>query len=125
MESGRYTDGSPFVPTNVAFAPSGGFNVADGYGSHFIHQYDQDARWVRSRGGPGRETGKFQTPHGICLDDRPGQDAALVVADRANARIQYFSLDGTPLVERMDNDTVSFPAHFDIRGSELLIADLH
>ncbi|KAJ3053561.1 hypothetical protein HK102_011685, partial [Quaeritorhiza haematococci] len=26
-----------FAPTNVAFAPDGGFFVADGYGSHYIH----------------------------------------------------------------------------------------
>ena len=64
----------------------------------------------------------MRTPHGIWLDDRPGRDAALVVADRANARLQYFTLDGqfVSIVEGL-----SFPAHFDIRGSELLVPDLH
>ena len=52
----------------------------------------------------------------------PGRTPALVVADRANARLQYFTLDGkhagfvTGLL---------FPAHFDIRGDVLLAPDLH
>ena len=45
----------------------------------------------------GNEPGKMQTPHGIWLDDRPGREPSLVVADRANARLQYFTLDGKHL----------------------------
>ena len=44
------------------------------------------------------------------------------VVDRANARLQYFTLDGLPLKVVQG---VSFPAHFDIRGDVLLVADLH
>ena len=69
--------------------------------------------------------GQFQTPHGIWLDNRPGHEPALVVADRANARLQYFSLDGNPQADKMINGMVSFPAHFDTRGKELLVPDLH
>ena len=122
LEPGVYQKVGQFSPTNVAFAPDGGFYVADGYGSHYIHQYDKNARWVRTWGGAGKEPGKMQTPHGIWLDDRPGRERALVVADRANARLQYFTLDGKHL--SFVND-VSFPAHFDIRGTELLVPDLH
>jgi len=111
----------PYKPTNVAFAPDGGFYVGDGYGSHFIHQYDKDAKWVRTWGGIGTEPGKFNTPHGLWLDDRPGREPSLVVADRANARLQYFTLDGKFL--SMVHD-VQFPAHFDIRGEVLLVPDL-
>jgi hypothetical protein len=121
-EAGVYTDIKQFRPTNVAFAPDGGFYVADGYGSHYIHQYDKDAKWIRTWGGVGTENGKMRTPHGIWLDDRPGREAALVVADRANARLQYFTLDGKFLSLV---DSVSFPAHFDIRGTDLLVPDLH
>lgn len=124
VESGKYADVTDFNPTNMAFAPDGGFYAADGYGSHFIHQYDRAARWVRSWGGAGTEIGRFQTPHGIWLDDRPGHAPALVVADRANARLQYFTLDGQPIPERLVTD-VSFPADFDTRGTKLLVADLH
>jgi len=64
----------------------------------------------------------MKTPHGLWLDDRPGREPTLVVADRANARLQYFSLDGKHLSFVQD---VSFPAHFDIRGEVLLVPDLH
>ncbi|HJT77494.1 MAG TPA: peptidase [Gemmataceae bacterium] len=111
-----------FRPTNVAFGPDGGFYVADGYGSNFIHQYDKDGRWVRTWGGAGLEAGKMNTPHGIWFDNRPGRQPALVVADRANARLQYFTLDGKPAGFVHD---VLFPAHFDIRGDVLLVPDLH
>jgi hypothetical protein len=121
-EAGVYKSLEQFRPTNVAFAPDGGFYVADGYGSHFIHQYDKDAKWIRTWGGVGTEEGKMQTPHGLWLDNRPGREPALVVADRANARLQYFTLDGK---FQSIVSGVSFPAHFDIRGSELLVPDLH
>ena len=78
-------EGSRYSPTNVAFAPDGGFYVGDGYGSNYIHQYDKDAKWVRTFGGTGDEPGKFKTPHGLWLDDRPGREPQLVVADRGNA----------------------------------------
>ena len=39
----------------------------------------------------------MQTPHGLWLDNRPGREPSLVVADRANARLQYFTLDGKHL----------------------------
>ncbi len=116
---GKFGD---FKPTNVAFHPDGGFYVADGYGSHFIHQFDKDAKLIRTFGGEGDAPGKFKTPHGIWVDDRPGREVALVIADRANARLQYMSLDGQPQSILHD---VLFPAHFDIRGDVLLVPDLH
>jgi hypothetical protein len=64
----------------------------------------------------------MRTPHGLWLDDRPGRDPSLVVADRANARLQYFTLDGKHAGFVKD---VLFPAHFDIRGDVLLVPDLH
>ena len=64
----------------------------------------------------------MKTPHGLWLDNRPGRVPSLVVADRANARLQYFTLDGKFLGFVRE---VSFPAHFDIRGDVLLVPDLH
>ena len=123
QEPDVYKDKARYVPTNVAFSPDGGFYIGDGYGSHYIHQYDKDANWIRTFGGEGTAPGKFRTPHGLWLDDRPGREAQLVVADRANARLQYLSLDGQP--QSVLENTVSFPAHFDIRGDVLLCPDLH
>jgi hypothetical protein len=123
VETGKYDDPkAKYSPTNVAFAPDGGFYIADGYGSNYIHQYDKGARWVRTFGGTGDAPGLFKTPHGLWLDDRPGRDAVLIVADRANARLQTFTTDGKPLAVVPG---VSFPAHFDTRGDVLLVPDLH
>lgn len=121
-ESKLYDAPEKYSPTNVAFGPDGGIYVADGYGSNYIHQYDRDGKYVRSFGGKGTEPGRFQTPHGIWIDDRPGRDPLLIVADRANARLQYLTLDGKP-VSIVGN--VSYPAHFDIQGTNLLVPDLH
>jgi hypothetical protein len=111
-----------YSPTNLAFAPDGGIYVGDGYGSHFIHQYDAKNNLVRSFGGVGTGKGQLRTPHGIWLDDRPGRKPSLVVADRANARLQYFTLDGKHL--SVIND-VSFPADIDTQGEIMLVPDLH
>ncbi len=123
VETGLYDDpNTRYSPTNIAFAPDGGFYIADGYGSHYIHQYDVDAKHVRSWGGKGEEPGKMKTPHGLWLDDRPGREPSLIVADRANARMQYFTLDGKHLGFIQD---VNFPADIDIQGEVLLVPDLH
>jgi hypothetical protein len=111
-----------FSPTNVAFAPDGGFYVADGYGSNYIHQYDKNANYVRTWGGTGESPGLYRTPHGIWFDARPGREPGVVIADRANGRLQYTTPDGAFVSE---NRSVSFPAHFDIRGDVLLVPDLH
>ena len=62
LEPGVYKDNMPFVPTNVCFAPDGGFYIADGYGSSYIHQYDSKANWTRTFGGPGSDLGQCHTP---------------------------------------------------------------
>ena len=121
-DPGVYKDKMKFSPTNICFGPNGDFYVADGYGSDFIHQYDKNAKWIRTWGGTGSEKGQMKTPHGIWLDDRPGRKPSLVVADRANARLQYFTLDGKHI--EFVND-VSFPADIDIQGEVMLVSDLH
>ena len=121
-ESGVYQKAEQYCPTNVAFAPDGGFYVGDGYGSSYIHQYDKDAHWIRTWGGAGSEPGKLRCPHGLCFDDRPGRTPSLVVADRANARLQYFTADGKHLgfVAGLPH-----PCHFSLRNEEMVVPDLH
>jgi sugar lactone lactonase YvrE len=125
VEPGVYADPKvKYSPTNVCFSPDGGFYIADGYGSHYIHQYDKDATWVRTWGGEGEEAGKMKTPHGLWLDNRPGREPSIVVADRANARLQYFTLDGKH-ISFINKPHLAFPAAIDTQGDVMLVPDLH
>lgn len=121
-EAGVYDDSTKYVPTNIAIASNGDFYVADGYGKSYIHQYNAKAEYIRSWGGVGDAAGKMNCCHGIWIDTRSGQEE-IVVADRANVRLQYFTMDGQHL--RFVTGDLSYPCHFDQRGDDLLIPDLH
>lgn len=110
-----------FMPTNYAFLPDGGFFLADGYGSYRVHRYDKNGNWVSMFGEPGNGPGQFNTPHGIALDRRPGREPSVVVADRANKRLQWFTLDGKHLKTL---DGFILPANLDSLGDLLLVPDL-
>ena len=123
VESGKYDDPkTPYSPTNINFMPDGGFVIGDGYGSHYLHQYNKDGKWIRTWGGNGDEPGKMKTPHGHWLDNRLGRKPAIAVCDRANARLQYFDLEGKHLGFVKE---LSFPADIDIQGETMLVSDLH
>ena len=77
----------------VVFAPDGRLFVGDGYGRSWVHLYDAQRKYLRSIGGPGKDDGKFQTPHGLWLDRR-GKEPLLLVCDRENHRLQWFTLAG-------------------------------
>ena len=105
MKAGVYAEGEDthpqktwgrdrFLPTNFAFLDDGGFLLSDGYGAYYIHHYDKDGNWQSCFGGPGPGKGKFDTPHGLWMDQRPGRKPAVVVADRAHHTLQYLSLTG-------------------------------
>ncbi|MBG90112.1 MAG: peptidase [Verrucomicrobiales bacterium] len=110
-----------FRATNVNFLPNGGYCLGDGYGSGYMHLYDKNDKYVSSFGGGGTANGKFKTPHGQWLDQRDGK-AKIVVCDRANARLQWFSLDGSHI---RTQDGLLFPADIDIQGDLMLVPDLH
>jgi hypothetical protein len=110
-----------FMPTNYAFLPDGGFYVADGYGSYRIHRYDKHGHWKSMFGTPGKKDGEFNTPHGIWIDNRPGREPSVVVADRANGRLQWFTLEGKHLKTL---DGFLLPANIDTRGDVMLVPDL-
>ncbi len=83
--------GPPFNrPTNVAVAPNGDLYVCDGYGNARVHRFTADGELIQSWGEPGTGPGQFYLPHGICVADN-GQ---VLVTDRENDRIQFFSPDG-------------------------------
>jgi hypothetical protein len=92
-ESGHYPNPARYKPTDVSVASDGSVFIADGYGSSWVHKYTSEGEYVLSIGGPGKEPGKFRTPHGLYVDER-GEEPRLLVADRENGRLQVFDLDG-------------------------------
>lgn len=134
MDSGIYAVGEDtkpdgtwgrdrFMPTNIAFHPTNGdFYVADGYGAYAIHLYDKDANYNSTFGKEGKENGLFKLPHGVWIDRRTGREPSVVVADRENDRLQWFTLDGKYL-ETLDG--FLWPANVDTYGDVMLVPELH
>jgi hypothetical protein len=121
-DSGFYDDPkTPYRPTNASFRPDGGYYLGDGYGSNVIFHYDRNDKFVKVIGGKGTADGKFETPHGQWLDARDGTPK-LVVADRANKRLQWFDMQDNHL---QTLDGFLFPAAIDQQGDLLLVPDLH
>ncbi len=120
-DSGLLGPKAGYRPTNTSFRPDGGYYLGDGYGSNYLFEYDKNDKFIRALGGKGKEAGKFATPHGQWMDDRDGV-AKLVVADRANKRLQWFDLDGKHLKTL---DGFLFPADIDTQGDLMLVPDLH
>jgi len=116
---------APYNPTNICWLPDGGFNVGDGYGSNYMLNYDKDGKLVKVFGGPGEKLGQLRTPHGQWLDDQNEKHPVLLVCDRANARLQTFTLDGKPIMATEPREIVLFPAHAKTRGKVVLLPDLH
>ncbi len=133
-ESGLYNSKGEYKPTNIAIVPAAAKGasdawkrhadeiiVADGYGKSWIHRYSPKGVYLSTFGGPGKERGQVSCPHGIAIDTRSG-DPKIVVADRSNRRLQYFSLDGRHL--GFVTAELRSPCHFDQRGQLLLVPDL-
>jgi hypothetical protein len=133
IESGVYAKGEDtnfkagmkrnvFQPTNIAFCPNGkGFYVADGYGGYVIHMYDENAKYKSTFGTAGKADGEFQLPHGVWTDTRAGREPSLVVADRVNGRLQWFTLEGK---HKETLDGFILPANVDTFGELMLVPEL-
>jgi hypothetical protein len=124
-KDGSKTTRPAYNPTNINFLPDGGFTVGDGYGSNYLLNYDKDGKLVKVFGGTGTEKGKCRTPHGNWLDARDPANPRIVVCDRANARLQTFTLAGEPVDATESGKVVLFPANADTRGNVMLVPDLH
>ncbi|MFK7735365.1 MAG: peptidase [Pirellulaceae bacterium] len=111
-----------FLPTNFGFLPDGGFLLADGYGTYLIHRYDRDAKWISCFGGPGKEPGEFNTPHGLTVDASNPEEPTVIIADRANNRVQRLTIDGESLEVW---DGFELPANIQIQGEEMLVPELY
>ena len=80
--------------TDIAFGPGGRLFISVGYGTARILEYNASGQRVKVWGQPGSGPGEFQIPHGIATDGK-----LIYVADRGNARVQRFDLDGHYLGE--------------------------
>ena len=88
--------GEPFnLPTDFALGPDGEMYISDGYGNARVHKYSPDGELIKSWGQPGTGPGEFDLPHCVRVDPRN----RLMVADRENNRIQFFTLDGEYIEE--------------------------
>jgi hypothetical protein len=119
-ESEAYKPGTKYSPTNLAIAPNGNIYVADGYGSSYINQYNGKGVFLKTFGGKGKDPGQLDCPHGITVDTR-GSEPLLFVADRANKRLQYLTLDGKHV--RFEQG-VNLPCNFHERKGVMVIPDL-
>ena len=81
--------------SDIAFGPNGRIYISDGYGNSRVLEYNAKGERVRQWGTPGTGPSQFQQPHGIVVDDQ----GIVYVADRNNARVQRFDLDGKYLGE--------------------------
>lgn len=137
--SGFYEAKEKYCPTNVCFLPApheGDVLVADGYGSSYVHRYTSAGEYVKTIIKPGKDKGQVNCPHGLWIDGRDGE-AKLVIADRGNRRIQYFTLEGEHLGFVPDpiggvagsgapegKAGIRMPCHIKTRGDLLLVPDL-
>jgi len=116
-------DGKPltkYSPTNLAIAPNGDIYVGDGYGSSYVNQYNSKGEFIRSFGGKGKEPGQLDCPHGITVDLR-GPSPLVLIADRGNARLQYFTMEGKHV---SFVGGTNLPCYFSERHGEFVIPDL-
>jgi hypothetical protein len=79
-------------PTDVAVAPNGDIYVVDGYGSQLVHRFDKNFKLIKTIGGPGKDHGKFNVCHGVWVSTL-GKEPMVYIADRANNRLEVYSLD--------------------------------
>lgn len=89
----RYPDITKYHATNVAVMKDGDFFISDGYGSHYIHHFDPEWKYIKTFGGAGTAPENLRQPHAIWLDTRRGKDE-LLVCDRANALLKWFAPSG-------------------------------
>ena len=123
----RVYRGSRCSPTSVAvdeerFGGSGDVWVADGYGQSYVHRYDKTGAYIGSINGEEGSAGRFNCPHGIFIDRRRGEPE-LYVADRANARVQVYALDGT-FKRVFGSEFLTTPSAFVTHGDQMIIAEL-
>lgn len=114
-------EGPTYRPTSVALGPDRAIWVADGYGRQVVHRFSAGGRLELTLTGE-EGVGRFECPHGIFIDERR-PEPRLYIADRGNARLQVFALDGS-FLDVVDEGLVS-PTAFAVVDERLIVAELH
>ncbi len=112
-----------YKPTDaIALPGSDNLLVADGYGSSMIHALKQaDGVYAgKSWGGLGTAHGELNCPHGITVDPRRN---LLLVADRGNKRLEYFTLNGL-YHSTVEAKEITAPCNADVWGDHVLVPNL-
>lgn len=123
----EYAEGTGYAPTWVAVdearhGGSGDVWVADGYGSSLVHRYTADGTYLSTITGEEGEAGRFSCPHAVFVDRR-GDEPVLLIADRGNARVQEYSLDGT-YRRVLGVGVLNSPSALATSGDLLVVAEL-
>lgn len=117
-----------FVPTAVAvdearLGGSGDVWVADGYGMSYVHRYSADGKLLGSFNGEEDGAGRLNCPHAVFIDRRR-EEPELYVADRGNARIVVYGLDGE-YRRTAGVGALNSPSALAAFGPYLVVAELH
>jgi DNA-binding beta-propeller fold protein YncE len=103
-------------PTDVAVAANGDLFVADGYGNSRIVKFDKDGKFLLMIGGSnGTAIGQFNLPHHVDINSK----GELVVMDRMNKRIQFWSQDGK-FLRQWDDIEWGYPSGMQIMPDDTL-----
>jgi peptidylamidoglycolate lyase len=78
-------------PSGIAIAKNGDIFIADGYYNSRVVKLNKDGKYLMQIGGvKGSEVGQFDVPHHVLIDSHNN----LVIQDRTNKRIQFWTQDG-------------------------------
>jgi sugar lactone lactonase YvrE len=91
----KHSDNGFSGATDIAFAPNGRILISDGYVNARILEYTAQGKPIAAWGTAGSGAGQFHLPHSVVVD----KSNIVYVADRENARIEKFDLDGKYLGE--------------------------
>lgn len=94
MESGKYNKKESYIPTETTIASNGDIYVADGYGEQYIIHYNSKGELLNVFGGRGDEAHHFDNAHGICIDNRKGDEPTLLITARQQNKLKRFTLKG-------------------------------
>ena len=122
-----YEGDKRFLATSIAVdevrhGGRGDIWVADGYGASLVHRFNADGEHVLTIDGEDGPAGRFNCPHGIFIDRRK-KEPELYIADRGNARIVVYGLDGGQ--RRVIEGFLTTPSNFAVAGDLLVVAELN